>query len=124
MRVSVLFLLLAGCVSYGPSEWDISAERGARLYDRMCASCHGADGTGGLGPDLTQLSARNGGTFPDEFVMGTIDGLDRHGDADAVMPEFGAEGLGETVIIEHDGFGTPVPADLLALTAYVESLQR
>ena len=40
------------------------------------------------------------------------------------MPEFGAAGLGETVIVEKDGIGTPVPAELLALTEYLEGVQR
>jgi hypothetical protein len=39
------------------------------------------------------------------------------------MPEFGAEGLGMTVIVEHEGVGTPVPADLLALAAWLEGVQ-
>jgi hypothetical protein len=56
--------------------------------------------------------------------MAQIDGLGRHGDPDAVMPEFGAEDMGDTVIVEHEGLGTPVPADLLALTEYLRTIQR
>ena len=31
------------------------------------------------------------------------------------MPEFGAGDMGDTIIIERDGLGTPVPERLLAL---------
>lgn len=107
-----------------PTGDDIGAERGKALFARDCAACHGAEGRGGVGPDLTRLAARAGGTFPDRHVMATIDGLDRHGRPDAIMPEFGARGLGDTVVVEHDGLGTPIPADLIALTAYLRSIQR
>jgi hypothetical protein len=40
------------------------------------------------------------------------------------MPEFGAGDMGDTIIVENpDGTGTPVPARLLALADFVESLQ-
>jgi hypothetical protein len=55
--------------------------------------------------------------------MAQIDGMDRHWQAGG-MPEFGAGDMGATVIVEHDGLGTPVPADLLALTEYLETIQR
>ncbi|WP_371156027.1 c-type cytochrome [Jannaschia sp. 2305UL9-9] len=124
--MSVLFVLVvAGCVDRDlPVATDVDATRGAALFDASCADCHGADGRGGVGPDLTMLSADAGGTFPRDAVMAQIDGLGRHGDSDAVMPEFGAGDMGATVIVEHDGLGTPVPADLLALTTYLETIQR
>jgi hypothetical protein len=56
--------------------------------------------------------------------MAQIDGLGRHGDPDAIMPEFGARDLGDTVIVEQDGLGMPVPADLLALTEYLRTIQE
>ena len=98
-----------------------------------CASCHGADATGGgdagrdlatAPPDLTMIAARNGGTFPTDQVMSTIDGLDRGTHFSAAMPEFGAGDLGETVIVENEGLGTPVPMKLLMLTEYLESIQQ
>ena len=75
-------------------------ERGARLFAENCAACHGAGGAGGgpaalgLGqtpPPLTDLSARNNGTFPRTRVLAVLDGADRADDPDAIMPEFGAE---------------------------------
>ncbi len=106
---------------------------GPSAYLENCASCHGADGTGGgpaarglavAPPDLTMIAARNGGVFPTNQVMSTIDGLDRGAHFSAAMPEFGAGDLGETVIIEEDGLGMPVPIKLLVLTQYLESIQR
>lgn len=106
---------------------------GRTAYMENCASCHGPMGTGdgaaarGLAvapPDLTQISARNGGVFPTNQVMSTIDGLDRGQHFSAAMPEFGAGDLGETVIVENDGLGTPVPMKLLVLTEYLQGLQQ
>jgi hypothetical protein len=77
-----------------------------------------------LPPDLTMIAARNGGVFPRDQVMSTIDGLDRDSHFSAAMPEFGAGDMGETVIVETDGLGIPVPTQLLALTDYLESLQK
>lgn len=126
MRLALVFLvLLAACQRTGPpTAADIGPAQGAALFAQNCTSCHGADARGGVGPDLTTISARNGGTFPRDRVRAQIDGLSRHGDPDAVMPEFGAEGLGDTVVVEEDGLGIPVPEDLLALTAFLDGIQR
>jgi hypothetical protein len=106
---------------------------GRTAYLENCASCHGVDGKGdgpaarGLTvapPDLTTISARNGGVFPTDQVMSTIDGLDRGMHFSAAMPEFGAGDMGETVIVEEDGLGTPVPMQLLLLAEYLESIQQ
>ncbi len=127
MRITYLVaaLGLAGCV-------DVAEPDGQRLFIDNCAACHGADGKGDgpmsrnliqMAPDLTTLSARNGGVFPTDYVMSTIDGLNRDPHFSGAMPEFGAGGMGDTIIVERDGLGTPVPADLLMLTEYLESLQ-
>ena len=124
-------LVLAGCVE---QELDVSAEAGAELYHSNCAACHGADakGMGEFGeqlftmpPDLTVLSADNGGVFPRDYVMGVIDGYHRDPRFSAAMPEFGAGDMGPTVIVEEaDGSGTPVPARLLALATWLEGVQE
>ncbi|KIT17216.1 c-type cytochrome [Jannaschia aquimarina] len=125
MTIALGALALAGCnTGTLPDAEDVSAERGAALFATDCAACHGADATGGTGPDLTTLSARNGGVFPWEAALTQIDGLGRHGQAEAVMPEFGALGLGPTVVVERDGLGVPVPVDLLALVTFLEGVQR
>lgn len=109
------------------------APEGKQLYMDNCASCHGFDakGTGEMAdvlikmpPDLTTLKARYKGEFPTDYVMSTIDGLSRKPHFSGAMPEFGAGGMGDTVIVEKDGIGTPVPSELLALTEYLESVQE
>ena len=106
---------------------------GAKLFAADCAGCHGADAMGngpltaGLAvppPDLTGIAARNGGVFPRDYVMSIIDGLDRGAHFSAAMPEFGAGDMGPLVMTDEDGNPVPVPADLLALADYLESLQR
>lgn len=129
MRIALFAALLpfalAGCTPgpTSPTPADIDAARGAAIFAENCTACHGASGTGGVGPNLTTISARNSGTFPRISVMSTIDGLTRHGNSDAIMPEFGASGMGQTVIVDNGGNGMPVPADLLALANYLEALQ-
>jgi len=72
---------------------------GKAMYKSYCAACHGIDGKGN-GPaapafktapaDLTKISARNGGTFPDTKVRRYIQGLDEvaaHGSRE--MPMWG-----------------------------------
>ena len=73
---------------------------GADLFKEYCAVCHGNDAKGS-GPaadalkrrpaDLTQLSRKNGGTFPELHVMNYIKGQDvvaAHGSRD--MPIWGS----------------------------------
>jgi mono/diheme cytochrome c family protein len=106
---------------------------GRTAYLENCAACHGNGGMGdgpaarGLAtapPDLTTIAARNGGVFPTVEVMSIIDGLNRAPHFSAAMPEFGAGDLGETVIVETDGLGTPVPLELQLLTEYLQSIQQ
>lgn len=120
-------LALTACIDV-PEQPD-----GKQLFMENCASCHGATakGTGEMAdvlikmpPDLTTLSARYKGEFPTDYVMSTIDGLSRAPHFSTAMPEFGAGGMGDTVIVEKDGIGTPVPAELLALTEYLEGVQE
>ena len=69
------------------------------MFENYCASCHGLDAKG-TGPaalalkklpaDLTKISARNGGAFPEVKVKRYIEGLDEvaaHGSRD--MPMWG-----------------------------------
>ncbi|MCF2871961.1 cytochrome c [Octadecabacter sp. G9-8] len=122
--------LVAGCVE---QELDVSAEAGAVLFADNCAGCHGADakGAGEFGvqlfnipPDLTRLSEQYGGVFPRDYVLGVIDGFHRDPAFSTAMPEFGAGDMGPTVIVEENGLGTPIPARLLALSQWLESVQE
>lgn len=123
----LVLLMTAACVA------ETEVPNGKAKFAADCASCHGADARGAgpvaqsLGvaaPDLTGLSARNGGVFPRDEVMAIIDGLNRDPHFSAAMPEFGAGDLGEAVIVETpDGLGTPTPVGLIALADYLESVQ-
>lgn len=124
-------LALGACVDQPDA--DTSMEAGALLFAENCAACHGVDGKGAgdfgaqlltVPPDLTTLSAQAGGVFPRDYIMGVIDGFDRGNHFSAAMPEFGAGDLGPVVIVEVEGLGTPVPSKLLALAAYIESIQE
>lgn len=120
-------ILVAGCAS------ETVVPNGKTMFIQDCAGCHGVDAMGAgpvgqsmglLAPDLTGLSARNGGVFPREAVMATIDGLNRGPHFANTMPEFGAGDMGEAVIVETpDGLGTPTPVGLIALADYLESVQ-
>lgn len=100
-------------------------------FATYCAGCHGADARGGgpdaeglsvQPPDLTRLSARNGGTFPLVAVMSQIDGYSRTG----TMPDFGSMLVEDRqVLVETSpGVSTPAPERLVLLARYLESLQR
>lgn len=117
----------------GGGNTGITAERNFHLY---CASCHGEDGRGegpkvfGLSrppPDLTTLSARNGGVFPKERLHRIIDGREEiklHGERE--MPVWGRwfkmeaeEGLGGA-----EGDEGTVQRRIGSLIDFLETMQR
>ena len=119
--------LLAACVAHevempGPEE-------GAMLFAENCTACHDYRGQGGTlvggreAPDLTRISARNGGDFPRAEVLSQIDGYGRGKVPAEIMPEFGALLEGELVPVEVEGTLTPTPRPLAALLAYLENIQ-
>jgi mono/diheme cytochrome c family protein len=93
-------VLSAGLLSTAPAE-DLTGYSGHELYNRFCASCHGAhaDGNGSVAaffklkpPDLTGLARRHGGQFPADKVRQIIDGRSNvapHGSRE--MPVWGLE---------------------------------
>lgn len=77
----------------------VPANDGAAMFTSYCAACHGATGVGN-GPaasaltkapaDLTKITARNKGEFPEVRIRRYIEGLDEfpaHGSRD--MPMWG-----------------------------------
>ncbi len=73
-------LLLAAAALAGT---DAPAESGKALFTRYCSTCHGADAAGDTPlakllatppPDLTGIAQRQGGWFPEDVVLATIDG--------------------------------------------------
>lgn len=109
---------------------------GAQLFGRFCASCHGSLGFGDgpvaptirvMIPDLTELSKRSGGRFPDERVREIIDGravLPAHGSRP--MPVWGYEleaqaGAGDTPV-DHPRDAAQTLID--RLVDHLRSMQR
>lgn len=117
--LGAMALSLAGCVD--------KTVDGRALFAEECSACHGDDAKGGgvlaegltrQPPDLTHIAARNGGVFDINAVMSQIDGM--HRAEGSPMPEFGAADMGEIIMIGR----TPVPAELLALAGYLQSIQE
>jgi hypothetical protein len=91
-------LTLSACV-HEPTADSPAHYSGERLFETLCANCHGSDGAGngpaapyttGHPPDLTHIAARNGGTFPTEKVFRVIDGqFDSPGPDARHMPIWG-----------------------------------
>ena len=97
------------------------------MFREYCSACHGRGGRGD-GPaaaalktvpaDLTRISARNGGKFPDAKVRRYIEGLDEipaHGSRD--MPVWGQ------VLRQLPGGESAVKMRVEALTKYIQSIQ-
>lgn len=105
-----------------------AAAKGKVIYQRYCASCHGAEARGNgviagelrLPPaDLTRLAKRNGGRFPFDRVARAIDGRQKtgaHGAPD--MPLWGE------VFPKTEGTEAPsVQSAIGRITHYLWSVQ-
>lgn len=117
-------LAVAGCAAEPEPQ-------GREIYAAYCAGCHGewAQGDGILAadlpvrpPDLTRLSAANGGVFPYSRVMAQIHGYPGRFH---VMPEFGPL-LQSRPVMWQDETGAMVetPQALLEVARYLASIQR
>lgn len=73
------------------------AAEGSAVYSANCAGCHGADGSGGVGPDLRGMEAED----REELIQVVTEGRDE-------MPAFG---------------GQLSDAEIEAVTDYVLTLQ-
>jgi mono/diheme cytochrome c family protein len=105
-----------------------SPASGQQMFGSYCAVCHGMEGKGN-GPaaaalkktpaNLTELTQRNGGKFPELRVYGTIKGdfeTPAHGSRD--MPMWGSVFQS----VSH-GSSSEVQMRIANLTAYVQSIQ-
>lgn len=106
-----------------------SPASGVEMFKAYCAACHGVDGTGN-GPaaaamkktpsNLTQLTQKNGGKYPELVVYEVIKGdtaLQSHGSND--MPIWG-QVFKESV---SHGEQTDVQMRIANLTSYIKTLQ-
>ena len=128
----VFMALMSGAFAAGALGDEAADLSGKALFQKFCASCHG-DGGKGDGPvaaymrtpvpDLTQISKRNRGTFPDERVRRMIDGQATdyaHGPRD--MPVWGWEFYAREG--EDAARRQQVAMYLDRLTNYLRSIQR
>jgi mono/diheme cytochrome c family protein len=106
------------------------AYSGSADYQVFCSSCHGAaaKGDGVIAKslpkrpaDLTQLTVRNKGVFPQDKVVKTIDGRDgtsAHGNSD--MPAWG-----DVFAKSTESLGAEASTSRIAeLVSYLKSLQE
>lgn len=100
---------------------------GAELFKQHCAVCHGND-LKGVGPapapyrvppDLTKLSQRHGGKFPDAYVANVLrSGVTLPEHSPAQMPTWGAD------FREMNGLdANQVKLRIINLTNYIKSHQ-
>lgn len=113
--------------SSGAQDPEMSA-RGRITYRVYCQNCHGnlGKGDGRIAElmkvkvtDLTQLSKKNGGTFPAERVQKAIDGREEvlaHGSRE--MPIWGQ------VFVDSSGNEENTKVKIQHLVAYLESIQE
>jgi hypothetical protein len=131
-RTLIVGTLLAAACSAHSSDLDpILDYDGPQLYQRFCASCHGASGQGDgpvaasleFVPDLREVSRRSGGRFPADRVRSVIDGratLAAHGTRS--MPVWGYEFEAQ---IPPDQPGRAAAQELITrLVDYLASIQR
>jgi hypothetical protein len=106
---------------------------GAILFQLHCAGCHGEDarGNGPVAefltvkvPDLTQISARRGGQFPDEEIFRIIDGqseIPAHGARH--MPMWGYEFFGRRADDDERAHGEATEK-IKSLESFLRKVQR
>jgi mono/diheme cytochrome c family protein len=127
----LLASLTAGSVAAQEDAGDVA--EGREDFAGYCAACHGQDATGNgpmaeivaiRTPDLTGLSARNGGEFPMSAVAAQIDGRNpvlAHG---GQMPLFGDYFDGDDVMLRLPSGQTMLTSRPIAdLLAYLASIQ-
>jgi mono/diheme cytochrome c family protein len=141
MKSGRMALAMAGAAFVGLAPASVVAQKfdlGQREYNSSCAVCHGLSGNGdgpykGMiadnqgGSDITTLAKRNGGVFPFQRVVETIDGrvaVKVHGPRD--MPIWGTDYLARVQLDYRDSPYDPeayVRMRILALAEYVNRLQ-
>jgi mono/diheme cytochrome c family protein len=130
--VSLFACVLSGCTTTAP-EAELSSLSGLEMYERLCASCHGAQGRGDgpvaplikIGvPDLTRIAARDGGEFPTEDVRRIIDGRsDRRAHGARDMPVWGWQ-LYDSSSTDDASERARTTAMIDRLVEYLRSIQR
>lgn len=134
MKIPAILFLLSAIVILRVDRSSAAAEQnsGKQYFMKYCASCHGMDGKGN-GPvsrdlntkpaDLTLIKKKNGGVFPLDDVMATIDGrrfVRAHGERE--MPVWGEIFYEEIDKQRYRELTTLLKAKIIA--EYIVTLQR
>jgi len=124
-------MIVGGSAAAGQTSPAPNAEpfSGKELFTSYCALCHGPDGKGGgpfspqlkvWPPDLTQLTKKNHGVFPEMRVAETIDGeFDKPAHGSREMPIWGPVFRS----MAH-GHKDSAQARINTLVKYLESIQE
>ena len=132
-RVATVSLLLA--MGFAFTAQTAAAQSGKQDYEAYCAECHGKAGKGNgpttqnipmnpPPPDLTGLAKKNGGKFPFDEVVDTIDGRKNLPSHERIqMPFLGAtlQQRGKEFTPESDA---EVKRRVEAMARYVQHLQQ
>lgn len=130
-RALIVMIALAAVALYAQLA---AAQTAKQDFDQYCAACHGPGGKGngtatyvmpthGM-PDLTQLAKQNGGVFPFNDVVDTIDGRKNIPSHERLqMPFWGVtmQQPGKEFTPESDA---AVKRRITALATYIEGLQQ
>ena len=129
-------LLLSMCGSGAMADERMEAAK--KDFGAHCAACHGLDGKGEIEPppglakrpaDLTAITAKYGGTFPEDRIFETIAGLDMpDGHGNREMPIWGdvfiTESIGKSTKLEDAMKASDdTSRRIVALVRYIETLQ-
>jgi len=125
--------IFAALIAASPAVAQEPAEGGV-LFRQHCATCHGlsAQGDGPMTgvltlpvPALTTLAARNDGAFPLAEVVAIIDGRSVMRGHSGLMPVFGFELDGGSVVLDGPAGGVvETKGDILAIARWLESVQE
>jgi mono/diheme cytochrome c family protein len=135
-KTAGIFLLAAGSVAF--AQEDIGAQSiGKMEFQKNCASCHGMNGKGGgplveflkqTPPDLTLLSKRFGGVYPQEKVYDWIrdaKSVRAHGTEE--MPIWGdrySQEIIEKYGYDYTGPGSSVQQRILEMVFFLGTIQQ
>ena len=133
MKVLLVPIILCTLECTPASAAETSPAAGKILFAENCGSCHGVNAWGdGIAAarlttppaDLTEIAARRSGVWPMLEVMSIIDGYTKRTMPREDMPVI--TDLSEGARVDFDtgnGQVTSVPARLIALANYLESIQ-
>lgn len=136
VEVSGIVLLIAGSAAFAQEDIGTTSI-GKMEFQKNCAACHGMEGKGDgplieflkqTPPDLTLLSKKNGGVFPQERVYEWIRDPNRiraHGTDE--MPIWGERYSREIIELygpDYAGPGSSVRQRILELVFYLGTIQQ